>query len=112
MLMIMGTNNKSSIAEAISNYHNSRNYVYSTNIISSLEGHYFNPTEISVTEFCNYMFNDIHDLGEEALPLDIVVIYINYEKLSLDDLGLIEDYANNFETLNMVNTSIVMSDRD
>ena len=52
------------------------------------------------------MFDDIHGLGGEVLPLNMVVIYTNLSEI--DDIGVLEDYAHTLEQNRMVGTVVIM----
>ena len=105
MLLVKGIVGKSIIADAIKKYNNARIYSYDSDIIPSLESYHVNTDECDVKEFCKFVFDDIYNLGDEHLPLDMVVIYTNLNNI---DIGLIENYANTFEQNKMVNHVVVM----
>lgn len=106
MLSVRGRSGKSIIADAIKKYNNARVYSYDTNIIPSLESYHVNTDECDVEEFCKFVFTDIHNLGTDMLPLNMVVIYTNLS--DIDDIGLLEDYAHTLEQNRMVVTAVIM----
>lgn len=106
MLLVKGNVGKSIIADAIKKYNNARIYSYDTDIIPSLESYHVNLNECNVKEFCKFVFNDIYNLGHDCLPLDMVVIYTNLS--NIDDIGMIENYANTLEQNRMINYVVVM----
>ena len=50
---------------------------------------------------------EIYELGEERLPINMVVIYTNLS--GIKDVGLIEDYAHTLEHNRMVGIVVVVS---
>ena len=106
MLSVRGRSGKSIIADAIKKYNNARVYSYDTNIILSLESYHVNTDECDVEEFCKFVFKDIHNLGTDMLPLNMVVIYTNLS--DIDDIGLLEDYAHTLEQNHMAATVVIM----
>ena len=106
MIKISGNVGKSIIADAIKNYNNARIYSYDTDIVPSLESYHVQSDECDIKEFCKFVFDDIHNLGEDILPLNMVVIYTNLS--GIDDIGVLEDYANTLEQNKMVGTVVIM----
>lgn len=106
MLVVKGRVGKSVVADAIKKYNNARIYSYDTNLIPSLESYHVQSDECNIKEFCKFVFDDIHNLGEDILPLNMVVIYTNLS--DIDDIGILEDYANTLEQNKMVGTVVIM----
>lgn len=106
MLQVIGDVGKSVVADAIKKYNNARIYSYDTNLIPSLESYHVHPDECGIKEFCKFVFDDIHGLGGEVLPLNMVVIYTNLSEI--DDIGVLEDYAHTLEQNRMVGTVVIM----
>lgn len=106
MLVVKGRVGKSVVADAIKKYNNARVYSYDTNLIPSLESYHVQSDECNIKEFCKFVFDDIHNLGEDILPLNMVVIYTNLS--DIDDIGILEDYANTLEQNKMVGTVVIM----
>jgi hypothetical protein len=107
MLKLTGESSKSIVVDAIKSYNNARIYSYNEEIISTMDCLYINIDECSVREFCESVYKDIHNLGNEQLPLNMVVIYTNCS--DIEDIGILEDYANTLEKENMVVTVVVCS---
>ena len=106
MLVVKGRVGKSVVADAIKKYNNARIYSYDTNLIPSLESYHVQSDECNIKEFCKFVFDDIHNLGEDILPLNMVVIYTNLS--DIDDIGILEDYANTLEQNRLVGTVVIM----
>lgn len=106
MLAVKGRIGKSVLADAIKKYNNARIYSYDTDIIPSLESYHVQSDECDIKEFCKFVFDDIHNLDEDILPLNMVVIYTNLSEI--DDIGMLEDYANTLEQNKMVGTVVIM----
>ena len=106
MLSVKGRVGKSIIADAIKKYNNARIYSYDTDIVPSLESYHVQSDECDIKEFCKFVFDDIHNLGDEVLPLSMVVIYTNLSEIN--DIGVLEDYANTLEQNKMVGTVVIM----
>lgn len=106
MLSVKGRIGKSIIADALKKYNNPRIYSYDTDIIPSLESYHVHPNDATVKEFCRFVFEDIHNLGEDILPLNMVVIYTNLS--SMEDIGVLEDYAITLERNRIVGTVVIM----
>lgn len=106
MLAVKGRVGKSIIADAIKKYNNARIYSYDRDIIPSLESYHVHPDDATVKDFCKFVFEDIYNLGGEVLPLNMVVIYTNLS--NIDDVGVLEDYANTLEQNKMVGTVVIM----
>ena len=107
MLKLTGNVGKSIIVDAIKKYNNARIYSYDKELIPVLESYHVNSDECSVEEFCKFVFNDIYELGDECLPINMVVIYTNLSDIK--DVGLIENYAHKMEHNHMVGTVVVAS---
>ena len=107
MLKLTGNVGKSIIVDAIKKYNNARVYSYDKELIPALESYHVNSDECSVEEFCKFIFNDIYELGEERLPINMVIIYTNLSDIR--DVGIIEDYAHTLEHNRMVGTVVVAS---
>lgn len=106
MLAVKGRVGKSVVADAIKKYNNARIYSYDTDIVPSLESYHVQSDECNIKEFCKFVFDDIHNLGRDILPLNMVVIYTNLS--NIDDIGILEDYANTLEQNKMVGTVVIM----
>ena len=106
MLQVIGDVGKSVVADAIKKYNNARIYSYDTDIIPSLESYHVYTDECDIKEFCEFVFDDIQGLGGEVLPLNMVVIYTNLSEI--DNIGILEDYANTLEQNKMVGTVVIM----
>lgn len=106
MLAVKGRVGKSVVADAIKKYNNARIYSYDTDIIISLESYHVQSDECDIKEFCKFVFDDIHGLGGEVLPLNMVVIYTNLSNIG--DISVLEDYANALEQNKMVGTVVIM----
>lgn len=106
MLQVIGDVGKSVVADAIKKYNNARIYSYDTDIVPSLESYHVQSDECDIKEFCKFVFDDIHNLGDEVLPLSMVVIYTNLSEIN--DIGVLEDYANTLEQNKMVGTVVIM----
>ena len=106
MLQVIGDVGKSVVADAIKKYNNARIYSYDTDIVPSLESYHVQSDECDIKEFCKFAFDDIHNLGDEVLPLSMVVIYTNLSEIN--DIGVLEDYANTLEQNKMVGTVVIM----
>lgn len=107
MLKLTGNVGKSIIVDAIKKYNNARIYSYDKELIPVLESYHVNSDECSVKEFCQFVYNDINNLGNEQLPINMVVIYTNLS--NIDGVGLIENYAHTLESNHMVGTVVVAS---
>jgi hypothetical protein len=106
MLKLIGKTGKSIIVDAIKSYNNARIYSYNEDVIPTMDCYHINSDERSVRGFCESVYKDIHNLGNEQLPLDMVVIYTNCS--DIEDIGILEDYAHVLEE-NMVVTVVVCS---
>ena len=107
MLKLTGNVGKSIIVDAIKQYNNARVYSYDKELIPILESYHVNSDECSVKEFCQFVYNDICGLGDEYLPINMVVIYTNLSDIK--DVGLIENYAHTLEYNHMVGIVVVVS---
>lgn len=107
MLKLTGNVGKSVIVDAIKKYNDARIYSYDKELIPVLESYHVNSDECSAKEFCQFVYNDINNLGNEQLPINMVVIYTNLSYI--DDIGLIENYAHILESNHMVVTVVVTS---
>ena len=107
MIKISGNVGKSVIVDAIKKYNNARVYSYDKELIPVMESYHVNSDECSVEEFCKFVFNDIYELGEERLPINMVIIYTNLSDIR--DVGIIEDYAHTLEHNHMVGIVVVIS---
>lgn len=107
MLKLTGNVGKSIIVDAIKQYNNARVYSYDKELIPVLESYHVNSDDCSVKEFCQFVYNDINNLGNEQLPINMVVIYTNLS--NIDGVGLIENYAHTLESNHMVGTVVVTS---
>ena len=107
MLKLTGNVGKSVIVDAIKKYNDARLYSYDKELIPVMESYHVNSDECSVKEFCQFVYNNINSLGNEQLPINMVVIYTNLSHI--DDIGLIEDYAHTLESNHMVGTVVVTS---
>ena len=107
MLKLTGNVGKSIIVDAIKKYNNARIYSYDKDLIPVMESYHVNSDECSVEEFCKFIFNDIYELGDECLPINMVVIYTNLS--GIRDIGIIEDYAHTLEHNRMVGIVVVVS---
>ena len=107
MIKISGNVGKSVIVDAIKKYNNARIYSYDKELIPAMESYHVNSDECSVEEFCKFIFNDIYELGDECLPINMVVIYTNLS--GIRDVGIIEDYAHTLEHNRMVGTVVLTS---
>ena len=105
MLKLIGNVGKSVIVDAIKKYNNARVYSYDKELIPVMESYHVNSDECSVKEFCQFVYNDINNLGNEQLPINMVVIYTNLSYS--DDIGLIENCAHTLESNYMVGTVVV-----
>lgn len=106
MLQVIGDVGKSVVVDAIKKYNNARIYSYDTDIVPSPESYHVQSDECDIKEFCKFAFDDIHNLGDEVLPLSMVVIYTNLSEIN--DIGVLEDYANTLEQNKMVGTVVIM----
>ena len=106
MLAVKGRIGKSVVADAIKKYNNARIYSYDTDIIPSLESYHVQSDECNIKEFCKFVFDDIHNLGGDILPLNMIIIYTNLS--DINDIGVLEDYANTLEQNKMVGTVVIM----
>lgn len=105
MLSVKGKAGKSIIADVLKEYLNARVYSYDEDIC--IWGSYHvQSDECDVKEFCEFVLEDIHNLGNETLPLRMVVIYTNLS--SIDEIGVLEDYAHTLEQNRMVGTVVIM----
>ena len=107
MLKLTGNVGKSIVVDAIKKYNNARLYSYDRELIPILESYHVNSDECNVEEFCKFVFNDIYELGNECLPVNMVVIYTNLSNIK--DVGIIEDYAHTLEYNRMVGIVVVVS---
>ena len=107
MLKLTGNVGKSIIVDAIKQYNNARVYSYDKELIPVLESYHVNSDDCSVKEFCQFVYNDINNLGNEQLPINMVVIYTNLS--NIDGVGLIANYAHTLESNHMVGTVVVTS---
>ena len=107
MLKLTGNVGKSIIVDAIKQYNNARVYSYDKELIPVLESYHVNSDDCSVKEFCQFVYNDINNLGNEQLPINMVVIYTNLSDIK--DVGLIENYAHKMEHNHMVGIVVVVS---
>ena len=71
------------------------------------ESYHVNSDECSVKEFCDFVYNDINELGTERLPVNIVAIYTNLT--NEDDIKLLEECAHKLEEESMVRIVLVAS---
>ena len=106
MLSVKGNVGKSIIADAIMKYNNARVYSYDKDIIPLWGNYHINSDECDIKEFCEFVLEDIHNLGNETLPLRMVVIYTNLS--DIDEIGVLEDYAHTLEQNRMVGTVVIM----
>ena len=105
MLSVSGKAGKSIIADVLKEHLNARVYSYGEDIC--IWGSYHvQSNECDVKEFCEFVFDDIHELGNETLPLRMVVIYTNLS--DVDEIGVLEDYARTLEQNNMVTFVVIM----
>ena len=107
MLKLTGNVGKSVIVDAIKKYNNARIYSYDKELIPVMESYHVNSDECSVKEFCDFVYNDINELGTERLPVNIVAIYTNL--IDKHDITMVEDYANTLEVERKVGTVVVTS---
>ena len=107
MLKLIGNVGKSVIVDAIKKYNDARVYSYDKELIPVMESYHVNSDECSVKEFCQFVYNDINSLGNEQLPINMVVIYTNLT--DKHDVTMIEDYANTLEFEGKVGTIVVTS---
>ena len=107
MLKLTGNVGKSVIVDAIKKYNNARVYSYDKELILVMESYHVNSDECSVKEFCQFVYNDINSLGNEQLPINMVVIYTNL--IDKHDITMVEDYANTLEFEGKVGTVVVTS---
>ena len=106
MLKLTGNVGKSIIVDAIKKYNNARVYSYDKELIPVMESYHINSDECSVKEFCDFVYNDINELGTERLPVNIVAIYTNLT--NEDDIKLLEECAHKLEE-SMVRIVLVAS---
>ena len=105
MLSVSGKAGKSIIADVLKEHLNARVYSYGED--NCIWGSYHvQSNECDIKEFCEFVFDDIHNLGNEALPLRMVVIYTNLS--DIDDIGVLEDYAHTLEQNHMVTFAVIM----
>ena len=107
MLKLTGSVGKSIVVDAIKKYNDARIYSYDKELIPVMESYHVNSDECSVKEFCQFVYNDICGLGDEHLPINMVVIYTNLS--GIKDIGIIEDYAHTLEHNHMVGIVVVTS---
>ena len=107
MLKLTGNVGKSIVVDAIKKYNNARIYSYDKDLIPVMESYHVNSDECSVEEFCKFVFNDIYELGDECLPINMVLIYTNLS--GIRDDGMIEDYAHTLEHNRIVGIVVVVS---
>ena len=107
MLKLTGNVGKSIVVDALDNYRNARVYTYNRELLFQTESYHVNSDECSVKEFCDFVYNDINELGTERLPVNIVAIYTNLT--DKHDITMVEDYANTLEFEGKVGTVVVTS---
>ena len=107
MLKLTGNVGKSIVVDALDNYRNARVYSYDRELLFQTESYHVNSDECSVKEFCDFVYNDINELGTERLPVNMVAIYTNLT--NGDDIKLLEDYAHKLEKESMVGIVVVTS---
>ena len=107
MLKLTGNVGKSIVVDALDNYRNARVYSYNRELIFQTESYHVNSDECSVKEFCDFVYNDINELGTERLPVNIVAIYTNLT--NEDDIKLLEECAHKLEEEAMVRIVLVAS---
>ena len=93
--------------DALDNYRNARVYSYDRELLFQTESYHVNSDECSVKKFCDFVYNDINELGTERLPVNIVAIYTNLT--NEDDIKLLEECAHKLEEESMVRIVLVAS---
>ena len=106
MLKLTGNVGKSIVVDALDNYRNARVYSYDRELLFQTESYHVNSDEYSVKEFCDFVYNDINELGTERFPVNIVAIYTNLT--NEDDIKLLEECAHKLEE-SMVRIVLVAS---
>ena len=110
MIKITGKTRKSEIANAIQEYNGSEIYSYYNIMLPFENCYHINDDECSVTEFCDFIVDNVKEKVNEndGLPLSMIVIYTNLSDVS--DTGHLYAYAARLEEVEkLVGTVVVIT---